>query len=255
MSEAILRTKAQYVDVTETEGARVYTFRASTGAVDRQNEVVEQSGWDLDSYRMNPVVLDSHKYDSIEDIIGRAVRVEVINGVLEADIIFADNEKGECAAGLVAQGFLRTVSVGFRSLERRPGAAGQPLTHTRAELLEISLVAVPANSEATRIRSMEEPDESEESQGESPEIVGNNGGAVEQKAGRVISAKNLNKLQMAMEAISEVIASVGSKEAEEGYDPKKPRKAADEEYRVLDLLVPPELEAALKRFVGGGNHG
>jgi HK97 family phage prohead protease len=255
MSEAILRTKAQYVDVTETEGARVYTFRASTGAVDRQNEIVEQSGWDLDSYRMNPVVLDSHKYDSIEDVIGRAIRVEVVNGVLEADIIFADTEKGECAEELVNTGFLSTVSVGFRSLARRPGGAGQPLTHTQAELLEISLVAVPANSEAYRIRSLEEPDESEESGDESPEIVGNNGGAVEQKAGRVISAKNLNKLQMAMEAISEVIASVGSKEAEEGYDPKKPRKAADEESTVLDLLVPPELEAALKRFVGGGNHG
>jgi hypothetical protein len=102
---------------------------------------------------------------------------------------------------------------------------------------------------------MEEPDESEETQDESPEIVGNNGGTVEQKAGRVISAKNLNKLQMAMEAISEVIASVGSKEVEEGYDPKKPRKAVDEEPETLGLLVPPELEAALKRFVGGGNHG
>lgn len=149
----MLITKAAYVDVTETEGARVYTFRASTSAVDRQNEIIDQAGWDLESYRSNPVVLDSHKYDSIHDVIGKAVRVEVINGALEVDLIFANEDCEE----LVSKGFLRTVSVGFRSLARRPGAgAGAPMTHTRMELLEVSLVAIPANREAVRLRSLED---------------------------------------------------------------------------------------------------
>jgi len=39
----MLVVKAQYVDVVETEGARVYTFRASTASVDRQNEIVDQT--------------------------------------------------------------------------------------------------------------------------------------------------------------------------------------------------------------------
>lgn len=240
-----LTTKAMYVDVTETEGARIYTFRASTGAVDRQNEIVDQSGWDLDSYRANPVVLDSHKYESIEDVIGRSIRVEVINGVLEADIIFADSERGECAEELVNKGFLRTVSVGFRSLERKPGANGQPLIHTKAELLEISLVAVPANKDAQRIRSIQEPDEKELDIPTDEEVVSNNGGAVE-KIGRSISAKNLQKLQTALNMITEVVASVGNTETvDEGCGPKKPRK----------FEIPAEVEDALTRFVGGQQNG
>lgn len=146
-----LYTKAQYVDVVEVEGARVYTFRASTAAVDRQNEVIDQNGWDLSSYLANPVVLDSHKYESVHDVIGRSVRTEVVNGALEVDIIFADDDVEE----LVSKGFLRTVSVGFRSIARRPGAANEPITHTRMELLEVSLVAIPANREAVRIRSVD----------------------------------------------------------------------------------------------------
>jgi HK97 family phage prohead protease len=235
--------KAQYVDVMETEGARVYTFRASTGAVDRQNEIVDQTGWSLDSYRQNPVVLDSHKYDSIEDVIGRAVRVEVVGDALEADIIFADTEKGECAEELVNTGFLRTVSVGFRSLARRPGGAGQPLTHTQAELLEISLVAVPANRDAVRLRSVDETDETEEKK--ESDLVGNNGATIEAKAGRVISSANLEKLQAAIDAIQMVIDAAGVDEPVQ-----KP---------MAEACKPEEMKAdagvldALMRFVGGNN--
>jgi len=241
----MLVVKAQYVDVVETEGARVYTFRASTASVDRQNEIVDQTGWVLDSNRASPVLLDSHLYDSIEDVIGRAVRVEVIGDALEADIIFADTEKGECAAELVNTGFLRTVSVGFRSLARRPGGAGQPLTHTQAELLEISLVAVPANRDAIRIRSAE-PDEEQEKQPED-DVIGNNGGTIEQKAGRVISSANLEKLQAAIDAIQGVIDSAMGEEPVQ-----KPMAEAcePEEYKVEAGVVD-----ALTRFVGGRENG
>ena len=240
----MLVVKAQYVDVVETEGARVYTFRASTASVDRQNEIVDQGGWVLDSYRANPVVLDSHKYDSIEDVIGRAVRVEVIGDALEADIIFADTEKGECAQELVNTGFLRTVSVGFRSLARRPGGAGQPMTHTQAELLEISLVAVPANRDAVRIRSAE-PDEEQETE-EGDDVIGNNGGTIQQKAGRVISSANLEKLQAAIDAIQGVIDSAMGEEPVQ----KPMAQPEPEEYKVEAGVVD-----ALTRFVGGVENG
>lgn len=222
--------KAQFVDIVEVEGARIYTFRASSGAVDRQNEIVDQMGWELESYRSNPVVLDSHKYDSIEDIIGRAVRVEVVGGALEADIIFSENEKGECAEELVNKGFLRTVSVGFRSMERRPGGAGQPLTHTRAELLEISMVAIPANREALRLRGV--------------------GEEIETKAGRTISAANLEKLQAALDAIQTVIDAAASEAPVEKpvldmCEPEKPKA----------LELDEEGIAALMRFISGGRNG
>lgn len=240
--------KAQFVDIIESEGARVYTFRASSNSVDRQNEIVDQNGWQLDSYRENPVVLDSHRYDSIEDIIGRCIRAEVVNGALECDIIFCDSEKGECAEELVNTGFLRTVSVGFKSLERRPGGAGQPMTHARAELLEISMVSVPANRDAVRLRSHDDGD-----------VVANNGGSITElhefvqsltdpdktKAGRVISASNLEKLQSAIDAIQGVIDSAMGDEPVQ----KPMAEACKPEEQKIDSGV----LAALSRFVGGHN--
>lgn len=139
------------------EAARTFTFRASSAAVDRQNEVIDQTGWSLEAYRANPVILDSHKYGSIDDILGRASRVELMPEGLEIDVQFADTERGRTAQKMVEDGFLRSVSVGFRSMARRPGArAGEPLTHTAMELLEVSMVAIPANRDAVRLRGMED---------------------------------------------------------------------------------------------------
>lgn len=151
----MIHLKADYIGGdSET---RTYTFRASSAAVDRQNEVIDQAGWDLASYRANPVILDSHKYGSIDDILGKAVRVEGMPEGLEVDVQFADTERGRMAQRLVDDGFLRTVSVGFRSMARKPGMrSGEPMTHTRMELLEVSMVAIPANREAVRLRGVED---------------------------------------------------------------------------------------------------
>jgi HK97 family phage prohead protease len=150
----MIHVKADYVGQGQ-EG--VFTFRASTSAVDRQNETIDQAGWKLEDYKRNPVILDSHRYGSIDDILGRARRVEVGTEGLEVDVEFAPTGKGQMARELVEAGMLNTVSVGFRSLSRRPGAkAGEPMTHTGMELLEVSMVAIPANREAVRLRGVED---------------------------------------------------------------------------------------------------
>jgi hypothetical protein len=115
----VIHLEAKYLGA-DTE-ARTYTFRASSAAVDRQNEVIDQAGWMLDAYKANPVILDSHKYGSIDDILGKAVRVQPSAEGLEVDVQFADTERGRMAQRLVDDGFLRTVSVGFRSMGRKPG--------------------------------------------------------------------------------------------------------------------------------------
>jgi len=150
----MLHIKADYLQAGE---AGTYTFRASTAAVDRQNEVIDQQGWDLGAYKANPVILDSHRYGSIDDILGKASRVEVMPEGLEIDVQFAPTAKGQMAQQLVEDGMLRTVSVGFRSKGRRPGQrSGEPMTHTAMELLEVSMVAIPANREAVRLRGVED---------------------------------------------------------------------------------------------------
>lgn len=152
-----LYTKAVYVGAKELEGRKVYTYRATTEATDRQGEIVTLDGWEFGNFEKNPVILDSHKYDGIENIVGRAAGpLRLVDGAWEVDILFSEsNERGQIAKGLADEGMLNAVSVGFASLERQPGATrSEPLRHTRKELLEISVVPVPANHEALRIRGL-----------------------------------------------------------------------------------------------------
>lgn len=223
-----LHTTAEFVGAKSLEGMteqRVFTFRASTGSVDRQNETINQDGWQLDAYRANPVILDSHKYGSIDDVIGRAVRIEPTPMGLEVDIEFAETEKGQLARRMVNDGFLKTVSVGFRSLERKPAGQGQPMQHTKAELLEVSMVAIPANRDAVRIRGIEE------------------------KAGRKVSKATADKIREAVALLMQVINT-----EEAGMDnvmtPERP------ENKPKNFTIPDETLKALGRFAQGGeNHG
>ena len=207
----MLHLKADFIGADEQ--ARTFTFRASTAAVDRQGEVIDQAGWQLDAYRRNPVILDSHRYGSIDDILGKAVRVEPMPEGLEVDVEFTDTEKGRMARRMVEDGFLRTVSVGFRSLGRKPGMrAGEPMTHTAMELLEVSMVAIPANRDAVRLRGVEGDNLTDET-----------------KAGRRLSKSSEDKIRA---AIALLMGLLGEETYEEptaddmemdGMKPRKPK--------------------------------
>ncbi len=128
-------------------------FIASTNQVDRYNEVIDQRGWDLGPYSENPVVVDSHRYESIALILGRSIHVGLDDqGRLTNRVKFAtDNPLGELARKMTKGGFIKSESVGFIPKEwtRGKGKDEPERTFTRSELIEISLVAVPANPGAT----------------------------------------------------------------------------------------------------------
>lgn len=235
----MIHLKADYIGAdSET---RTYTFRASSAAVDRQNEVIDQSGWDLASYRANPVILDSHKYGSIDDILGKAVRVEGMPDGLEVDVQFADTERGRMAQRLVDDGFLRTVSVGFRSMGRKPGLrAGEPMTHTRMELLEVSMVAIPANREAVRLRGVED------------EMI------EETKAGRRLSKSSAETIAAAIQLLQGLLAEEmdqpmvtdAMKPDEDIHAPGKEPKHKPRKFEVSE-----EVAAKLAAFAKEATHG
>lgn len=130
-------------------------FIASDETVDRYNEVIKQDGWQLDNFMANPVVPDCHDYSSIAKILGRDVlpkSQQVQNGKLCTRIEFAiDNPMGNLAYKMAKGGFVKSMSVGFIPLEWTNGnESGAPdRTYTKQELLEKSLVVVPANPGAT----------------------------------------------------------------------------------------------------------
>jgi HK97 family phage prohead protease len=124
------------------------TFVASTGTADRNGNILDIQGWELDHYRANPVILFNHNWDLPP--VGKTLRVGTEGDRLMVTIQFAPTSLGRELAILNANRYMGAASVGVRMLEweiRRHPEHGYPIgLHShRHELLEISVVPVPAN--------------------------------------------------------------------------------------------------------------
>lgn len=123
-----------------------YRVLASSSSVDRQGDVIDQNGWELENFMKNPVVLWAHRYDELP--VGKAISLEKSTAGLEMEFEFAPadgNPRAEQVKNLFEGGFLNAVSVGFIPKERNGNII------TRSELLEVSIVPVPANQDALRL--------------------------------------------------------------------------------------------------------
>jgi hypothetical protein len=94
------------------------TIRAilSSGVPDRQGDMVDQSTWNLEEYKKNPIVLWAH--DHTQPAIAQALDIFInAEGMLEALIKFAVNEYefAKTVFQLYAGKFMRAFSVGFVS--------------------------------------------------------------------------------------------------------------------------------------------
>ena len=161
-------TTAMHIKATESKpqaaGKRTLRFIASDETPDRMGDVIQVNGWNLASYKKNPVVLWGHDSSTVPPI-GRATNVRrgrKPNGepALYANIEFAPEEAhpfAETVYQLAKRGFLNAVSVGFlprktkEASEQEKQALGMPAygqIYSEADLLEISVVSVPANPSA-----------------------------------------------------------------------------------------------------------
>lgn len=127
--------------VEKAKGDGTFTAVASTETVDRHGESIDVSGWNLKNFKKNPVLLWAH--DHTIPAIGKATRIWISDGKLMFKGIWQGaTEMGRAAQALVDGGFVNSFSVGFMPFEMDGN------TYTKQELLEISLVNVPANPEA-----------------------------------------------------------------------------------------------------------
>ena len=148
-----------------TDDDRTATFVASDETVDRYGDVVSIAGWDLSNYKKNPVVLWMHRQHDLP--IGKA-KVWIENQQLMATIKFhqdADNPQAERVWSLVKRKALRALSVGFTANEKDIQPIRDENERTtgyrflKQDLLEISVVNVPANPAALQVaRSLDLPD-------------------------------------------------------------------------------------------------
>lgn len=139
---------------------RALRFTISTDAIDREQDVISIAGWDLKNFARNPVVLWGH--DASRLPIGRAFDLTIERGALKASIEFIPAETPEggpfadAVYRLARGGFIAATSVGFRPLKwdytRDPTRGADDwfpgVDFEEQELVELSVVTVPANPDA-----------------------------------------------------------------------------------------------------------
>lgn len=130
---------------------------ATAEVVDRDEEIVRVKGFeeDLDEFRKNPQLLYNH--DALDkQPIGKVLEI----GIDGTEMPFVgelrpaeDSEFQGHVNKSVEGGYLRFFSIGFRARKTEPGGVDRNgkkarRTITKASLFEVSLVTIPANTEA-----------------------------------------------------------------------------------------------------------
>ena len=116
-------------------------------------EIVDQHSWDFKSYKNNPIVLWGHDSWEPENVLGQGIDLETSDDGAETVATLQLDEDINPKASLVwkqlVKGTLRCVSVGFipHSLE---WLDDDPVLKDN-ELLEISIVPIPANPRAVAL--------------------------------------------------------------------------------------------------------
>ncbi len=139
------------------------TYVLSDATRDRMGDTIDPAGWDLKWFKKNPIALFGHQSSFP---IGTWSNPRVEGGKLVAELNPAargTSARVDEIISLIEQDILRATSVGFRPLMAEPLNKDDPFGGTRflkQELLETSIVSVPANPAALQVaRSLNISDE------------------------------------------------------------------------------------------------
>jgi HK97 family phage prohead protease/HK97 family phage major capsid protein len=130
------------------------TYVLSDGSVDRYGDIIEPAGWILDSFQRNPIALFNHNANAV---VGNWRNVHVEAGRLLGDLEPAPQgttQQADEVRRLIEADLLPAASVGFSPLESEPIDPKRPhagTRYTKQDLLETSIVSVPANPSALQI--------------------------------------------------------------------------------------------------------
>ena len=128
-----------------------FDFVLSDETPDRMDDVIMSDGWDLANFKRNPIALFGHQSSFP---IGKWNNVRVVDKQLRGDLELAPkgtSDRIDEIRALIDAGILKAVSVGFRPKESRPRQESMGMFWTKAELIETSLVSVPANPNALAV--------------------------------------------------------------------------------------------------------
>ena len=134
----------------------IYSVTIFANELSRDGVSVDIDGMDFSNYRKNPVVLFAHDYSGRTESsglpIGRTISLgRTQDGRIRADFEFLSGDPfADRVRNAWNRGFLRGASIGWRAIEARPSQRGRGLRVVKSELIEWSIVAVPADPDALR---------------------------------------------------------------------------------------------------------
>lgn len=139
------KTKEFFLELQKAKDGSLVAI-ASTNSVDRHGEIVDNNGWDLKAYKKNPLILWAHDHN--EPAIGMSAKTWVEGAGKKAQLMIKPvlhdvTDKAKAVKQLVEMGIIKSLSVGFKPIESADG-----VTFDKNELLEVSVVNVPANADA-----------------------------------------------------------------------------------------------------------
>lgn len=124
---------------------------ASSDVEDRQGESVDVGGWELENFKNAPRLLWGHDHQKLP--VGKVSKIWVEKSAKPKLMFKAEfqtvTDFGKSVKKLFEEGFLNTFSVGFKPIDSEHDEdVKSGIRFTKQELLEISVVNVPANPEA-----------------------------------------------------------------------------------------------------------
>lgn len=230
-----------YTAKDKGDGA-THRFIGTSEAKDRDGEIVLMDGWDFKNYNNNPIVLWGHNNKDLP--IGKTVGIlkDEVNKAIYFDVQFSESyDFAKTVKGLVEEGILKAVSLGFRVTDWEWSEKLDALLLTKSELFELSIVNVPANQEALIQDSEKSVDEEISTKSVDVESLANVIREMQETIQELQSAMNPSSKGEPNQEIGDVGVTEDGEEIPEGTEPKMEEepilKTPDISAESIELIV------------------
>ncbi len=164
------RINIQKLKSYEKDGVTIFPVIASSEAIDRDNESILASAWDLKSYQEHPIIMANHDYyGGTDSQVGEALSIKKGEDSLQVEVMYYNgkgNDRADWCYFLASQN-MAAYSVGFMPKQwtsdrndlvyqnwvEQYGEKTPDRIYTNVELLELSHVAIPSLREALQQNS------------------------------------------------------------------------------------------------------
>jgi len=228
---------------------------ASTVDMDRTGDVVPASVWEkgIQNYLKNPVVLAQHDHD---DPIGRMTdyRVDGKGLWVKARISSAAEE----CYGLIKDKVLTAFSIGFRIIDAEYNSAAEVFVIKELELIEISVVSIPANQN-TIFDLSKAFDNVDDYKKFKQQFVPKSNSAKGLESFKNTESTTKKELEMTPEEIQKMLADAATKAAEEATQKmlaaQAAEKSAQEAKQKADADFEEKVKSAVQAQISVGESG